>query len=697
MALGAMLEARSVALVGASAKPGSLGERCLTELERSPGRPDVHLVNPRYAGSSIAGHEVVSSLDDLAEPVDLVVLAVGDAHLEAELQKAARRGDRSAVIFASAIDPQSSSDSSAFRARLGQIASDAGMALCGGGCMGFVSAKVRALGYLERSPLPPGPVALVTHSGSAFSALLRTDRAIGWSLAVSSGQELVTTTADYIDYALSLEETRVVALLIEALRSPEALRRALERARRQEVAVVALTVGTSKAGQAMVKAHSGALAGSDGAFEALFDAHGVLRVSDLGEMCDTLELLCAPRRARRRRGAPGGIGAVLDSGAERALVVDVASRVGVSFPEISPVTHKRLEELLDPGLEPMNPLDVWGTGRSTEELFCGALSALADDEAIDVVALAVDLVPEFDADESYRAAILAAHGSSDVPMCVLSHVPSAIDRTAAAALRSSGIPVLEGTTSGLAAIGHLLELRDFSERPPVVEPPLVPARRLAWRERLKSRQPLSPSEAFDMLADYGIASPPVRIASSLAEALEAAGQLGYPVALKTAEESVAHKSDAGGVFLAVSSAEALSEAYSRLETTIGPRAVVQAMATGGVEVSVGIVTDGALGPLVVVGAGGVLVELLADRAVALPPIDAPSAERLLDRLAVRRLLDGYRSGTGGALVPVYEAIVALSALATELGDLIAALDVNPLSCGPSGALALDVLVEIAGG
>ena len=308
------------------------------------------------------------------------------------------------------------------------------MALCGGGCMGFVNVArgLRAIGYVERDPLPSGPVALVTHSGSVFSALLRTRRHLGFSLVVSAGQELVTGTPDYLDYALGLEGTRVVGLVLETLRDPDGLRAALHRAAELDVTVVALTVGASQAGRAMVAAHSGALAGADGAWEALFDAYGVVRVHDLDELGDTLELFAAGRRA----GPPGpgaGIATVHDSGAERALVVDVAESVGVPFAAIGDTTRAALDELLDPGLVADNPLDVWGTGSDTEGLFTGCLTALAADDAVQAVALAVDLVEEYDGDESYPAAALAAAAATSKPVAVLSNLGSAIDPVAAGA------------------------------------------------------------------------------------------------------------------------------------------------------------------------------------------------------------------------------------------------------------------------
>jgi acyl-CoA synthetase (NDP forming) len=717
-----MLEARSVAVVGASARAGSFGDRVLTELSRSRATPEIHLVNPRY--DTIAGLPCLPSLEDIPEPVDLVLFCVGDASLEAQVQLAATRGDRSGVIFGSAVDGDGS-----LRRRLAASALEAGMAVCGGGCMGFVNRVhgLRAIGYLEPYPLAEGPIALVTHSGSAFSALLRADRRLGWAIAVSSGQELVTTTADYLDYALSLPETEVVALLLETLRSPDTLRSSLSRCSRADIPVVALTVGGSPAGRAMVAAHSGALAGDDATWGALCDAHGVLRVHDLDEMLDTLELLSAGRRISRPDPAGAGfadpiapnsrgIACVHDSGAERALVVDVAEAVGVPFARISGGTRQRLAGMLDPGLEPGNPLDVWGTGSSTRELFGDCLLTLAQDEAVDAVVLCVDLILELDGDTSYPEALVDAWTGTNKPVCLLSNVTSAIDRPAARRLRDAGIPVLEGTRTGLLALRHLLELVEQNPEPAAAAG-IDEERQHRWLDRLGghgsavapepparrgtpagrpspavSAEPLGGVESLALLADYGLAVPAHAAVATTEAAVAAAAGLGWPVVLKTDEPGIAHKSDVGGVVLGLASEEAVARAYDELAGRLGPRALVMATAPTGTELALGIVRDPLLGPVIVVGAGGVLVELLADRAVGLPPLDQAGGHRLLGRLAVRPVLDGMRGTPAADIDAAVAAVVALSTIATELGDGIEALDVNPLRCGPSGALALDALV-----
>jgi acetate---CoA ligase (ADP-forming) len=711
-AVAAMLEARSVALVGASPRPGSLGERMVAEVTRSPAAPRVYLVNPRHA--QVAGRPCHGSLGELPEPVDLVLLAVPDAALEEQLARAARRGDRSAVIFGSAHELPGGPPG--LRGRLAATARAAGLAVCGAGCMGFVNVSygLRAVGYLEPDPLPSGPVALVTHSGSAFSALLRTHRQLGFTVAVSSGQELVTTAAQYAEYALSLPRTRVLALILEAMRDPARLRTVLATAAQRDIPVVLLTAGRSAGGRAMVSAHSGALAASDGGWEALAGAYGVHRVGDLAELTDTLELFAAGRRAAsparpagpvspasppsplgpgRPPGLDGrpGIATVHDSGLERAHVADLADELGVPFAAISPATRERLAGLLEPGLAPENPLDMWGTGARAREQLAGSLAALAADPAVAAVALAVDLVHEFDGDQSYPLAVLDAARQTAKPVAVLSNVPSAIDPEVAAGLRRAGVPVLEGARSGLLALRHLLDQAARpARRPGGGPPPVDAARRDRWR-RVIAAGAARGTRLHQLLGDYRIAVARSRAAGSSGQALAAAGAIGYPVVLKTDEPGIAHKSDAGGVVLGIPDPAGLRAAYQDLAERLGARVLVSEAIPAGTELSLGIATDRDLGPLVVVGAGGVLVELLADRVVALPPVSPAQAREMIGRLRAAALLAGVRGQPPADLAAVAAAVSGVAQIAVELGDVLEALDVNPLICGPGGAIAVDAL------
>jgi acyl-CoA synthetase (NDP forming) len=666
-----MLEARTVAVVGASDRPDSFGRRMTTEVLRSPGVEQAWLVNP--GRGQVLGRPTVPSLADVPGSVDLVLLGVADRALPELVGLASARGDAGAVVFGAAHGVRDEVTSAA-----------AGLELCGGGCMGFVNAVhgVRAIGYLEPDPVPVGPIALVTHSGSVFSALLRTHRRLEYSLAVSSGQELVTTTADYLAYALSLPETRVVGLVLETVRDAAGLRAALAEAAACDVPVVALTVGGSARGRALVDAHSGALAGSDAAWEALFSAYGVHRVDGLDELVDSLECFAVGRRVRD---PAAGIATVHDSGAERVLTVDVAERLGVPFAPLATTTVERLGSLLEPGLEPTNPLDMWGSGHDSEDQLARCLTALADDPGVCAVALAVDLVEEYDGDDSYPKALARLVDQTDKPVAVLSHLGAAVDRSLAADLRARGIPVLEGTRSGLRALGHL---RDHATRPRPIGVRVDAARRGRWLERLAA----GAVDPFDLLADYGVPAVPRRTVRDARAAVDVADALGYPVVLKTGDPSVHHKVDVDGVRLGLADADAVREAYADLAGRLGPAVVVQAQAPPGVEVALGLWRDPLVGPLVLVAAGGTLVELLGERSVALPPVAPETAAAMVGRLRIAALLEGARGRPSVDAAALATVVASFSQLAVELGDHLEAVDVNPLVVHPGGVVAVDVLV-----
>jgi acyl-CoA synthetase (NDP forming) len=682
-----MLEARSIAVVGASAREGSVGHQSLVELREGGFAGEVFPVNPKY--DEILGWPCAPGLHALGRPVDLAILAVSNARLEEQLGYAAEAGVRSAVIFASCYETPREGVPP-LTERLARIARDAGMALCGGNGMGFANLEknVRALGFYEPKGIRPGPITFVSHSGSAFSALLHNDRGLSFNLAVSSGQELVTTAAEYVRYALGLDSTCAIGLFIETARDPVGFVEALRIAAERDVPVVALKVGREALTRRMVTAHSGALAGEDGAYEALFEAFGVHRVEGLDELADALALFAAGRRA-----APGGLASVHDSGGERALVVDSAASVGVPLARISEETTRRMADLLEEGLLPVNPLDFWGTGRDVHEIVTGCMRALLDDPDTGALAFSVDLTTEDSPDMGYLAMAMDVYPQTDKPMGMLSNLSSGIDRNDVQHLYEAGIPVLEGTVTGLAAFRHLFEHRDHRALPPVDPTSPVPDEvRDRWRRRLTAGGPFGERDGLALLADFGVPVVPHEGANTRDEAVAAAERLGFPVALKTAAPGVQHKSDVGGVRLDLGDPAAVAEAYAAIASALGPGVTVARMAPPGVEVALGVVRDPQFGPLVLVAAGGVLVELLHDRRLAMPPLDEARARRLIDRLQMRPLLDGVRGAPASDIDALAGAVVALGWLAHDLGEHLEALDANPVICGPRGCVAVDALV-----
>lgn len=682
-----MLEARSVAVVGASKRPGSVGDQVLRQLRGGGFDGPVHPVNPRY--DEVAGLRCVPSLADIGEPVDLAILAVGNAHLEAQLAQAADLGFGAAVIFASGHDPDRDHDAGqGLIGRLRDIAASADMPVCGVNGMGFVHVerRLRASAYDQPLALEPGAVTFLSHSGSLFTALLHNRRQVRFNLAISTGQELVTTIADYLAYAVARPSTRVVAMFLETVRDPTRFLAALRGAQERDIAVIALTVGRHAESKALVTAHSGALTSDDGAFEAVFDAYGVHRVRTLDELLDTIELFAGERRA-----ASGGLAALHDSGGERAHLLDLAIDAGVPLASPGERTRTALADVLEPGLSPTNPLDAWGSSRDYHQTFVACGKALLDDPDTAGLVFCVDL-PDID-DDSYPQIASELFASTHKPVAVLANVPGALNDEVADRLRSTGIPVLEGTSTGLAAFAHLMAHRDHRVRPPRATAPAVsPEIVERWRARLELPAAWSEVEALELLEDFGIPAVTRAIVDTEGAAIRAAHEIGLPVALKTAAGGIAHKSDVGGVHLNLDSVSKVRAAYHDLSGRFGPRATVAAMVGSGVELALGVVADPAFGPLVVVGAGGVLVELLADRRVALPGLDGPAARRMLDGLSVRPLLAGSRGRPAVDLAAVTDAVVRMSVLAAMLGDRLAAVDANPLICRPDGCVAVDALV-----
>jgi acyl-CoA synthetase (NDP forming) len=279
------------------------------------------------------------------------------------------------------------------------------------------------------------------------------------------------------------------------------------------------------------------------------------------------------------------------------------------------------------------------------------------------------------------------------PFAMLSNLSSGIDRSDAKLLDGDGIPVLEGTLTGLAAFKHLFAYRDFRARERVSDvSPVSDGVRRRWVERLASGEPFDELEGLAMLADYGVPVVESIPADTLEDAIAAAERLGFPVAVKTAAPGVQHKSDVGGVRLGVGDSPSLEDAYTDLERRLGPQVTVSKMAPSGVEIALGIVRDPQFGALVLVGAGGVLVEVLKDRRLAMAPLEELRARTLVDRLEIRPLLDGVRGRQGSDVGALTRAVVAVSWLAHDLGGHLEALDVNPVTCSADGCVAVDALV-----
>jgi len=582
--LGPLLAPRSIALVGASARPDSAGNAMLRMARLDGYGGHVVAVNPNYP--EIEGTPCFPSLSSLPAPVDHAVLCLPNAGLEAALDEAIAHGARAATIFATChLDDDSDPP---LAARLAARARAAGVAMCGGSSMGFYNLweGLRVAGFPSAPGIARGGIVWIAQSGSAFSALAHNDRRLKFGLCVSSGAELTTTTADYMAYALDRPETRVIGLFLESVRDPANFTAMLGEAAERGIPVVVLKVGRTALSAEMARSHTGALAGNDAAYRALFRRYGVHQVDDLDEMVATLALFEQPRRA-----APGNLATLHDSGGEREMLVDLAAGEGIVFAEIGEATRTRIAPRLDAGLRPENPLDAWGTAADYSARYAECFTALLDDPNVGAGLFVSDVRAGYWYSAGCVEAAAAAAKRTEKPVAVVSNYSLTDDAGLAARLAAADVPVIKGSRNGLRAARHLLAHRDFAGRVRGIAPAAPAGAAQIWRPRLTGGAALTEEQGLALLADYGIAATRHEAADSRAAALRAAEALGYPVALKTANPEIAHKSDAGGVRLGLAGGDALVAAYDEMAARLGPAMLVAEMAPPGVEIGLGAIDD----------------------------------------------------------------------------------------------------------
>ncbi|MGH6946470.1 MAG: acetate--CoA ligase family protein [Kiloniellales bacterium] len=685
--LDPLLRPKSLVLVGASPRKPSVGATLVKHARSGGYKGRLYAINPRHR--EIEGIPCFPDFASLPEAVEHAVFALPDTAMEEAFAVAVTRGIKAATIISSIMPEDDGSP--LLRERITKRAREAGVQLCGANCMGFYNFTegLWTCGFETRDDLRPGGVVLLTHSGSLLTALVDAESRIDYALAVSTGQELTTTVADYMDYALDQPETRVIGLFIETVRDPAGFEAALAKAGKHRVPVIALKVGRTAVSAKLAISHSGALAGDDAAYQAVFDHYGVSRVESIDELASALMVFNAARDI-----GPGGLVTTHDSGGERGLLVDLAERNGTRLADLSPATVKRLEEVLDFGLPPVNPLDRWATGRNYPQDFYDSFETLMEDPDTALGAVVLDrgagglFVPDyFTCAERGRAA------SSKPTFIVSNHQGSGSDPAAIASTRA-GIPVLDGVPAFLKACRLLFEWRDFNDRPAATIGRADSAVVERWRKRLASGAELDEAKSLSLLRDFGIQTVACVIAETKEDAIAQAASLGYPVALKTAMPGVAHKSDQGGVHLRLADAAALADAYRDLAKRLGPRVLVARMVQGpAVEMLLGLTNDPDFGPIVVAGFGGIHAEVLRDVAFLKPPFDAAIALRHIERLQLAKLLDGLRGAPAVDRKAFAEAAAALSRLAVALGEQIQSMDINPLLVLPDGCLAVDALID----
>jgi len=687
--LDPLLQPASIALLGASERDGSPGRVLASMIIESDYAGAVYPVNPGY--TQILGLPCYADLAALPQTVDHVIIALGNAHLEGALAAVIEHGAKAATIYSSGVLQQDSEP--ALKQRLAAMARAAGLRICGINGMGFYNLGVQLYAgiFPRAAQINRGSISYIAQSGSAFTTLCHNGCRLGFNLCVSAGDEMTTGVADYMDWCLERDDTRVIALFLETVRDPRGFVAALQKAMARNVPVVVLKIGKSPLGASMAVTHTGAIAGNHAVFHALCQRYGVIEVDDFDELAAILMLLQhAPEISA------GGLAAVFESGGFRELITDTAYALKLDFAPLEADTIAAIGPQLDPGLKAENPLDIWGSHERYEERFVACLHALARDPNIAVTAFITNFRDGYYLSEAiYRVVEQVCRETGKLIVmatCYADLANAAMCRRAHAA----GIPMIDGSRETLLAIRHLFNYRDFRQRsnePAVIAQPIAETAS-RWKQQLSthSAKAIDEHQALTLLGDFSIPVVAREMVDSEAKLTAAAAKLGYPVVLKTAQPGIHHKSECGGVVIGIADEAQLLRAYRDFSTRLGPLALVSQMAGKGIEVALGTVNDAQFGPLVMVAAGGIMIELLDDRAMALCPVSAAQAEGMLGSLKLDRLLTGARGQPPVNREALIDAIVKLSQLAWELRGSIAEIDVNPVIANAGEVIAVDALI-----
>jgi acetate---CoA ligase (ADP-forming) len=674
--LGPLLAPRSVAVVGATSRPGAYADETLRNLKRMGFAGRVWGVHPTR--KRVHGRTCVPTVADLPEPVDAVVVAIPAPGVPEVIEQVGARGCGGVVVYGAGFGE--TPDGVALEDAVRAAAARHDLPVCGPNCDGIVSFPSRAALWGDALvPREAGHVAVVSQSGNVAVNALASVRGLRLHTVVSCGNQAVVDASDWLAALAERDGVRSIALFLEADGDGARLCEALARCADAGVGVAVLKVGASAAGASAAAAHTGAVAGDHAAFRALIEEAGGAWADDVHDLLELSKALAVPGARPRGR---GGLAILTCSGGDSGLGADEAARLELDLPSLAPATRERLSALLPPAATVANPLDytalIWGEVETLRD----TIAAVGGDPGIDHVLVFYDQPPGLEGPvreswDNVREGIRAGAVASSVPTLVGSTLPELLDDTAAWELSQAGVAAVAGLRTALRCAAAL-------RRPPGDAARLRATAGAAARSAPGSW--LDEASAKALLADAGIRVPPGQIASDEDDAAEIFARLGRPVALKLVAEGLLHKTEAGAIALGLADERNVRWAYRDLVrgNGHGGEVLVEAMAPAGVELLVSARRD-AVVPVLTVGLGGVWTEVLADAVVVPLPADAERVERALGSLRAAALLDAV-DVTGAA-----ELAARAGALLLEEG--LELIELNPVIVSPRGAVAVDALVR----
>ena len=701
MDLDALLKPRSIAILGASERM-SIGRSLIESLGSLGYDGRIMPVNPKYG--EVLGVECFPSLLELPEPPDLVAFCVNTERIAENFELLPRCGARGAVIYDSGF-AERGEEGRRLQASITAISLEAGIALGGPNCMGFLNPHHRSTSYMmpvrDLTRLA-GTVGLVSQSGSICIGMHADVRRFGFSLIISSGNEAVLKTADYIDYLVDDPNTRIIATFTETVNEPERYLAALDRAAAAGKPVVVLKVGQSERARQAITTHTGGLAGEARVFSEALRRHRAIETHDLDEFTEVIAVLTADRLPSGRR-----LAVVTGSGGQAELILDVGSRVGLDLPPLPPAERSEIERVVGTLTGDGNPTDAWGNGDFATNL-PHTLKVLRESDHNDAIVFCSDSHDDQPMGRpeqmtGYTKLLAESAAQCDRPHYQLNMRPGVMNTAQVAILRDAGLAMIGGTRQGLGAIDRV------ARHVLAVDRPRAAGRRegedLMTIAGSSDRAALHEHDSKRALAAWGVRGPQERLARDRAAALAAAREIGFPVVLKAVSDSLPHKTELGLVHVDLADEAALSAAWDAMARRVAdlpdPSAVagflVQEMVSGGVEVFAGLSRDPDFGLVLAFGLGGVAVETMRDFTLRLLPLQQGEAEAMIGEIRGAAMLGSLRGGPPADIAALARCLYALADFGVAEAERIQEVDLNPIKVLPAGkgCVAVDAFVALA--
>lgn len=690
----------TIAVIGASDDPTKLSGRAIANLKRLGYAGRILPINSRR--ETVQGLPAYPSLEDAPGPVDIGIIALPAPAVPDSLRTCAKAGIPLAIIFASGF-AEVGGDGVAAQEEITRIARETGIRVLGPNTLGMVALATGAAASFTTAfddsgydPVP-GSVALVSQSGALGAYMMNSAMRSGVGVGhfVHTGNEADLTVPEVIGLLATQEHVNVVLTYLEGIRDPESLAAAARTAREHDTPIVAMKVGRSAAGARAAISHTGALAGADDVADAALRRLGIPRVEGLKELVDAGRIFAAGRRTRGDRLSVLGV-----SGGAGILISDLCADHGVTMAPWEPEWRDRMAAVIPPYGSAVNPIDVTASMVSDTEMFVNALDLAVDHPGTDMVMVFVGNAES--REDEFIATVDTAYRRTDKPIIV---VWTGGNERALRRLAALGIPAFDDPGRAVRAVSLLVRYAEMTPIDPAA--PAVPedaaetARSLIAEARAAGFGRLDEVAGKRLLAAYGIPTVAERAVDTPEKAAAMAAELGFPVAVKALSPALAHKTELGAVRLGLTDARGVEEAARTVLAAAAAggvadaRIVVQRMASG-LELVAGVTNDPVFGPQVVAGLGGVLVEVLRDRALSPAPFDLAEAHRMLASLRASKLLDGVRGDAPRDRDAVAGLLARLSALAVDLADEIAEIDANPVMAGAvgEGAVVADALIVL---